>query len=153
MKEFEFISEEHTNHEALFEKILSGQIELANELRSALIRHIRMEEEHLFKPALDNPETKETAKKAWKEHNLLMHLLQVLDEREPGSKEWIRLVKLLKHLHTLHIRYEEEHLIPKLETSFKASQKQDMTINFRKHRRDESPDDILYPENPGSHQI
>lgn len=150
---FDFILREHPNHEALFEKVLSGDFDLVEELKASLTRHIRMEEEYLFKPALHVSETRDLAEDAWKEHNVIMHLLQLLDDTEVGSEKWLKNLEHIRDLHRTHVTNEETKLFPKLEAHFSIDEKAIMARNFRSHRRDYSADEILYPEVPGSHQI
>lgn len=153
MKSTNYLINEHENHHALFRKIESGDISALQELRSALIRHIRLEEKFLFEPCLKIKCLEQDTRFAWEEHNLIMLLLQRLDEQSIGSPSWIAKVRLIEHLHSSHVVFEENVLFPQIEEEFSSRKLETIEELMKRHRHDLLPDEILYPEQPGIHQI
>ena len=153
MKSTNYLINEHENHNALFKRIKSGDISALQELRSALIRHIRLEEKFLFEPCLEIECLELDTRFAWEEHNLIMQLLQRLDEQSIGSSSWIAKVRLIEELHLIHVAFEENVLFPQIEKEFSARNLESIEVRMKEHRQDLLPDKILYPEHPGEHQI
>lgn len=153
MNAIEYLVNEHANHNALFERLRDGDISVMPELRAAIIRHVRMEEKFLFTPALAKTELEENSRFAWEEHNLIMDLLQKIDEQVVSSDEWFSKIRLLEKIHQVHIKEEEEIFFPLLAATYTEDELATMGSRMWEYRHEETPDEILYPEVPGSHQI
>jgi hemerythrin-like domain-containing protein len=148
-----YLSQEHVNHRALFQRILDGDYDAFTELRSALVRHVRLEEEFLFSKVLNEPELEEAVRVAWEEHNVIMELLQKIDQKDAGSISWLAKVRALEKLHNAHVDGEESIVLPLLETFFSDEELALLEKKMKEARKDQDPDEILYPEVPGKHQI
>lgn len=153
MKSTNYLINEHENHTALFKKIKGGDISALQELRSALIRHIRLEEKFLFTSCLRIEILEQDTRFAWEQHNLIMLLLQRLDEQSVGSPSWTAKVKLIEELHALHVVFEEGVFFPKIEQEFSERKLESIEDLMKRHRYDLLPDEILYPQTPGEHQL
>lgn len=153
MKSTNYLINEHENHSALFKRIESGDISALKELRSALIRHIRLEEKFLFEKCLKIETLEQDTRYAWEEHNLIMLLLQRLDEQSTGSSSWRAKVRLIAQLHFSHVKFEEDVLFPQIEQEFCNRKLETIEVLMKNHRHDLLPNEILYPETPGEHQI
>lgn len=153
MKTTNYLTSEHENHAALFKRVETGDVSALRELRSALIRHIRLEEKYLFERCLEIDSLEQDTRFAWEEHNLIMLLLQRLDEQASGSPSWLAKVRLIEQLHLSHVGFEENVLFPQIEEEFSARKLESIADLMKKHRYDLLPDEILYPDTPGEHQI
>ncbi len=153
MNALDYLRLEHTNHNALFDRIASGDEFAMEELRSALIRHIRLEESFLFESSLKKKDLESETRLAWEEHNILMELLQKLDQKEFGTEAWISKIRLIRKIHDSHIQHEEENLFPLMNKSMSREALEEIGEKMQDKRPDLIPDKVLYPEVPGSHEI
>lgn len=153
MNVIEYLTSEHENHHSLFEKVLSGETKVFEALRAALIRHVRLEEEFLFSPALRTPELEEATRLSWEEHNVLMDLLKSIDQKPPGSTPWLAKVRFLSKVHRAHTEEEETTFFPILAALTSEETLEELQRILQDARPKATPEEILYPETPGIHRI
>jgi hemerythrin-like domain-containing protein len=86
-----------------------------NRLSEAIKLHSRMEEE-IFYPAMEEfEETREQARAAFKEHQMVDHLLAQLATLSPSEDEFQETLAELRDAMERHIEEEEGELFPKAE--------------------------------------
>lgn len=86
-----------------------------NRLNEAIKLHIRMEEEVLY-PAMEELEdTRELTREAFKEHQMVDHLLAQLSVLSPSEEEFQDTLSELRDAIERHIEEEEGELFPKAE--------------------------------------
>ncbi len=86
-----------------------------NRLNQAIKLHSRMEEE-VFYPAMEEfEETRELARAAFKEHQVVDHLLAQLETLSPSEDEFQETLSELRDAIERHIEEEEGELFPKAE--------------------------------------
>jgi hemerythrin-like domain-containing protein len=86
-----------------------------NRLNAAIKLHIRMEEE-VFYPAMEElEETRELMREAFKEHQMVDHLLAQLSTMSPGDEEFQDTLSELRDIVERHIEEEEGELFQKAE--------------------------------------
>ncbi len=86
-----------------------------NRLNEAIKLHIRMEEE-VFYPAMEElEETRDLTREAFKEHQMVDHLLAQLSTMSPNEEEFQDTLSELRDAIERHIEEEEGELFPKAE--------------------------------------
>ena len=86
-----------------------------NRLNEVIKLHIRMEEE-IFYPAMEElEETRELTREAFKEHQMVDHLLAQLSTMSPNVEEFQDTLAELRDAIERHIEEEEGELFPKAE--------------------------------------
>lgn len=152
MDAINLLIQEHQSHRKLFPEVEASPERYAH-LRSELIHHVNEEEEVLYSHLLEMGVGEDEIRKAWEEHKLIMQLLQELDELPQDDKGWQAKFQTLKTLHLHHIDEEERDLFPKIEKALSDYKLLHLGKKIIEQKSAKSSDEILYPEDPGSHEI
>jgi len=152
MNAISYLIEEHKSHRALLEKIGSDK-SLFSTFREELIHHVHMEEVILYPGLLEVPELEKIVREAWKEHNLIMGLIQEMDDETLSEKIWESKFAILKKLILLHLDEEEEKIFPLVRALASEEVLKDLGQKMIVQKIVTPTEDIIYPEVPGSHQL
>ena len=152
MNAISYLIEEHKSHRALLEKIGSDK-SLFSTFREELIHHVHMEEVILYPGLLEVPELEKIVRAAWKEHNLIMGLIQEMDDETLSEKIWESKFAILKKLILLHLDEEEEKIFPLVRALASEEVLKDLGQKMIVQKIVTPTEDIIYPEVPGSHQL
>lgn len=152
MNALTLLLDEHNSHRNLMELIEKDKTYFS-QFRTELIHHVNMEEAILYPNLLKVPQLEMIVREAWEEHSLCMQLLQEMDDPSLTEKMWASKFAILKKLLLTHLEEEEIRLFPKINDlasgEFLSEVGQQMLIQKELTEADE----ILYPEEPGSHKL
>lgn len=146
-----FLIDEHNSHRRLIDRSEKFPQDF-HLLRNELIHHINMEEEVLYPILLQAGLLEGEIRNAWEEHRLMMLLLQEMDRLCVLDKSWQPKFHALKKILLSHINEEEIVLFPKIKRHMAPALLEELTLRLHTQKCLETPDKILYPEVPHSHE-
>ena len=152
MDAIEYLISEHVSHRELLEKIDSKN-DLYQSFRKELIHHVNMEEAVLYPNLLKVPDLEPAIREAWEEHNLCMQLIQELDDPELQPKEWLAKFTTLKKLLLIHLDDEEVQLFPKIQERASKAFLNEVYQQMIIQKTTVPTEEIIYPEEEGSHKL
>lgn len=151
MNALDILINEHNNHRRLLEEV-SRDPQLYPKLRADVIHHVNMEEAIFYPRLLKVKALSATVLEAWEEHNLIMQLIQELDG-DLSVEAFGAKLETLKKLLLLHIEDEESKLFSKLRSLATPEFLLEVGRQMLIQKRSTDTEEILYPEEPGSHQL
>lgn len=152
MNAVDLLLREHDSHRKLLEEVT-----IANErfsvLRDEVIHHVNMEEAILYPNLLRVPELESIVREAWEEHSLCMQLIQEMDAVSNDIKAWEAKFSTFKKLLISHLDDEEERLFPRIRALASEEFLLDVGEQMLVQKASTPTDQIIYPDEPGSHKI
>lgn len=143
---------EHERHKRLLHEV-STDPGVFSRLREEIIHHVNMEEAVFYPNLLRVQELDKTVREAWEEHNLIMQLVQEMDRLEIGITEWKAKLEVLKKLLLLHIDEEENKLFPAIRQLASEEFLSDVGEQMEVQKTFTPTEDIIYPDEEGSHKL
>ena len=112
---FTQLHQEHQNFKMLFEQILDqknvdAKIDLFNNLKKALIPHMKSEEDVFYPELYNHEDTKEMSLEALEEHHVAEAALMELSKSDPFMENWRPKAKVLSEILNHHIEEEESEI-------------------------------------------
>ncbi|HLV32937.1 MAG TPA: hemerythrin domain-containing protein [Chitinispirillaceae bacterium] len=112
---FTQLHQEHQNFKMLFEQILDqknvdAKIDLFNNLKKALIPHMKSEEMVFYPELYNHEDTKEMSLEALEEHHVAEAALMELSKSDPFMENWRPKAKVLSEILNHHIEEEESEI-------------------------------------------
>jgi hemerythrin superfamily protein len=115
--------------EGMLDELLHGEesqrAPLLDEVADALAAHVALEEEHFY-PAVRARRTEDILLESLEEHLSLKRVMSDLLAMETSDERWEAKMHVLKEQAEHHHEEEEEHLFPKVEKLFDASQLEEL---------------------------
>jgi hemerythrin superfamily protein len=152
MNAIDYLIKEHQSHRARLKDIEKKTDEFPL-FRDELIHHINIEESILYPNLLKLKELNITIQIAWEEHNLIMKLLQEMDSPDLSKENWTAKLMTLKKMVLHHIDDEEKNLFTKIRKLASPEFLLEVGKQMEVQERNEPTENIIYPENSGSHQL
>lgn len=152
MNAIDLLLDEHRTHRERLDEIETER-EAFNEFREEFIHHVNMEEAILYPNLLKIPSLKAIVHMAWEEHSICMQLIQEMDQAKVGSPAWEAKFSVLKKLVLDHLDEEEKELFPKIKELASEEFLQDVGEQMLVQKVFTPTEEIIYPEDPGSHKL
>lgn len=155
MDALELLQKEHEDHRQLLARLKGDEINRKRDfklLRETIIHHVNMEEAVFFPSLLAVPHLKPVVKAAWLEHDDVMGLLKEMDAPALPNEEWHAKFMQLHDLLMQHTLDEEEGLFKEVKNLASSEFLIELAKQMQVKKIVQLPDEILYPEVPGSHE-
>jgi hypothetical protein len=109
--------------------------ELWHELHAELLSHTDAEQEMVYRPLLDEPSMRAQTEAAIEEHDDIRQTLDEIEGMTPGGAQFLARLDRLSHTVELHVRDEEEQLLPFAERVFDAITLDEMAYAFSQRKQ------------------
>jgi len=130
---FQLLKNDHRTVLGLFNEIEKTDqnepadcLKLYQQAREELLVHIVAEEKAMYPRLIQEDETRSMGFEALEEHDLARHLMQQINDLDPQDERWTAKVTVLQEIVEHHIEDEEQEIFPKMKTTFKARDLEEM---------------------------
>lgn len=152
MNAINYLMNDHRSHRARLDEIETNR-DAFFAFRDEFIHHVNVEEAILYPNLLTMPEFESYVRRAWEEHSICMQLVQELDDVTIGSQAWNAKFSILKKLVLEHLKEEEDELFPRIKELSSEEFLQEVGDQMLIQEVTTPTEEIIYPEEPGSHVL